>query len=192
MFGEDDTLVHIPTTTHPFDSILGSKESQCPALFLDPLFVMIWPLIIEIWLFTWSYCISTFLPIDLDRHSLHLFDYEFITEPWPLPTCWILVQAIWISGSWIIHHSSDSSVLGEGMSNFTLIFLIICPVLLTTVLPESYTIHLWFKLWVRSNAPFIPEKPPSLLIPFYLGGGSPLYAYLRWRLLKSLDPGLDR
>ena len=98
----------IPTTTHPFDSIPSSKESQCHALSPDLLFVTIQPVIIEIWLFTWSYCISTFLLIDLNRHSLHLFDYGFFTEAKPSPTCWILFQAIWISDSQIIHHSSDS------------------------------------------------------------------------------------
>ena len=48
MLGEDDSLVHIPTATNLFDLILGSKGSQCPALSLDPLFVMIYLLIIEI------------------------------------------------------------------------------------------------------------------------------------------------
>ena len=122
MLGEDDVLMCIPTNAHLFDLILGSKKSQCPMLSLDPLFMMIQLLVIRMWLVTWSYCISTFMPIDLDCHSLHLFDSGFIAEPQPSPTCWILNQAIWISGSQIIHHSSDSSVLGEGVSNFALIF----------------------------------------------------------------------
>ena len=33
---EDDILVHISITTHPFDLILGSEEGPCPILFLDP------------------------------------------------------------------------------------------------------------------------------------------------------------
>ena len=119
---------------------------------------------------TWPYYISTSLPIDLNCHSLHLFDSGFITELQPSPTCWNLDRAIWISGSWVIHHSSDSSVLG--MSNFASIFLVICLVLLMTILPESYTIQLRFKPWVRPTTSFIPKKSPSLLIPFYLGGGS--------------------
>ena len=48
MLGEDDVLVHIPTTTHPFDSILGSEESQCPKLSLDLLFAMKRPLVIQL------------------------------------------------------------------------------------------------------------------------------------------------
>ena len=96
MLGEDDILVCIPTITHPFDLILGSEESQCPTLLPDFLFVMIWLLVIKMWLITWSYYVSTFLPIDLDRHSLHLFNSRFITESQPSPTCWILDWAIWI------------------------------------------------------------------------------------------------
>ena len=45
---EDNTLVCILITTCPFDSILGSEESPHPILSLDPLFVMIQPLVIEI------------------------------------------------------------------------------------------------------------------------------------------------
>ena len=131
MLGEDNVLVCIPTITHPFDLIFGSEESQCSTLLLDSLFMTIQLLVIKVWLITWSYYISTSLPIDLDCHWLHLFDSGFITELQPSPTCWILDWAIWISGSQLIHHSSDSSVLG-GMSNFTLIFLVIFPVLLTT------------------------------------------------------------
>ena len=141
-------------------------------LLLDSLFMMIQLLVIEMLLITWSYYVSTSLPIDLDCHSLHLFDSGFITKLQPSPTCWNMDQEIWISGSWVIHHSSDSSVLG--MSNFASTFLVICPVLLMMILPESYTIQLWFKPWVRPNASFVPKKLPSLLIPFYLGGGSPL------------------
>ena len=38
---EDNALVHILITTHPFDLILGSEESSYPMLSLDPLFVTI-------------------------------------------------------------------------------------------------------------------------------------------------------
>ena len=48
LLGEDDLLVHIFITTHLFDLILGSEESQCFVLFLDSLFMMIQPLMIEI------------------------------------------------------------------------------------------------------------------------------------------------
>ena len=41
-------MVCILITTCPFDSILGSEESPHPILSLDPLFVMIQPLVIEI------------------------------------------------------------------------------------------------------------------------------------------------
>ena len=112
MLGEDNVLVCIPTITHPFDLIFGSEESQCSTLLLDSLLMTIWLLVIKMWLITWSYYVSTSLPIDLNCHSLHLFDSGFITELQPSPTCWILDWTIWISGSWAIHHSSDSSVLG--------------------------------------------------------------------------------
>ena len=92
--------------------------------------------------------------------------------------CWIVVWAIWISGSQIMHHSSDSSVLGKGMLNFASIFLIICPVLLTIILPESYTIQLWFKHWVRLNTSFIPKISPSLLIPVYLEWGITTFRHI--------------
>ena len=45
---EDNALVHILITTHPFDSILGSEGSPHPMLSLNPLFAMIQPLVIEI------------------------------------------------------------------------------------------------------------------------------------------------
>ena len=45
---EDNALVHILITTHPSDSNLGSEESPHPMLSLDPLFMMIQPLVIEI------------------------------------------------------------------------------------------------------------------------------------------------
>ena len=155
-------------------------------LLLDSLFMMIWLLVIEMWLITWSCYVSTSLPIDLDCHSLHLFDSGSISELQPSPTCWNLDWAIWISGSWVIHHSSDSSVLG--MSNFGSNVLGIFLVLLMTILPESYTIQLWFKPWVRPNASFIPKKLPSLLIPFYLGGGSLLLGISQVVLTQISQP----
>ena len=41
VLGEDNILVHILITTHPFDLILGSEESSYPMLSLDSLFVTI-------------------------------------------------------------------------------------------------------------------------------------------------------
>ena len=41
VLGEDNILVHILITTHPFDLILGSEEGPHPTLALDPLFVTI-------------------------------------------------------------------------------------------------------------------------------------------------------
>ena len=74
------------------------------------------------------------------------------------------------------------------ISNLALIFLVICPVLLMTILPKSYTIQLQFKPWVRPKASFIPEKLPSLLIPFYLGGGSPLLGISQVGLTQISQP----
>ena len=48
MLGEDDILVHILIITYPFGSILSSEEGPHPMLALDPLFVTIGPLVIEI------------------------------------------------------------------------------------------------------------------------------------------------
>ena len=48
MFEEDDILVHILITTHPFGSILGSEEGPYPTLALNTLFMMIQSLVIEI------------------------------------------------------------------------------------------------------------------------------------------------
>ena len=48
MFGEDDILVCILITTYPFGSILSLEEHPHPTLALDPMFVMIGLLIIEI------------------------------------------------------------------------------------------------------------------------------------------------
>ena len=46
--GEDDIWVYILITTYPFGSILSSEEHPYPTLALDPMFVMIGPLVIEI------------------------------------------------------------------------------------------------------------------------------------------------
>ena len=78
MLGEDNVLVCIPTITLPFDLIFGSVESRCSMLLSDSLFILIQLIAIEMWLITWSYCVSTSLPIDLDCHSLHLFDSRFV------------------------------------------------------------------------------------------------------------------
>ena len=75
-----------------------------------------------------------------------------------------------------------------GMSNFASIFLVICPVLLMTILPESFTTQLLFKPWVRPNASFILEKSPSFLIPFYLGGGSLLLGISQVALTQISQP----
>ena len=74
------------------------------------------------------------------------------------------------------------------ISNLALIFLVICPVLLMTILPKSYTIQLQFMPWVRPKASFIPEKLPSLLIPFCLGGGSPLLGISQVALTQISQP----
>ena len=48
MLGEDNVLVCILITTYPFGSIPSSEEGPHPMLALDPLFVTIGPLVIEI------------------------------------------------------------------------------------------------------------------------------------------------
>ena len=48
MLGEDNILVCILITTYLFGSILSSEEHPHPMLALDPLFMMIGPLVIKI------------------------------------------------------------------------------------------------------------------------------------------------
>ena len=48
VLGEDDILVCISITTHLFDLILGSEEHPWPTLSLNPLYVMMQPLVIKI------------------------------------------------------------------------------------------------------------------------------------------------
>ena len=48
VLGEDNILVCILITTHPFDLILGSEECPCPTVALDPLFMTMQLLVIKI------------------------------------------------------------------------------------------------------------------------------------------------
>ena len=73
MLGEDDISVCIPTTTHPFDSILGSTESQYPVHSPDSLFMTIWLLIIYLPVESWFKQFGSVVPKLYTIHQIPLF-----------------------------------------------------------------------------------------------------------------------
>ena len=108
MLGEDDILVCIPTTIHLFGLIPGSEESQCPMLSLDLWSVTIWPLVIEMWLGTWSYYVSTFLLFDLSQYSSQLFNH------WVLIFTYLLNSGSSNSDQWFLNYAPFIRFLCSG------------------------------------------------------------------------------
>ena len=117
--------------------ILGSLLSQGLTLSPDPLFVMIGPVIIEIWPVLvmpqhfWGGAPS--FPLDNFNNlpSKAIMSW-IVTSVQPPATYQTLVQVNWSSSSQVGCHSLDASILGERI------------------------FKLWFQPWIKLNKPLIP------------------------------------